>query len=270
MYYEVYVDSLFLLHFTLNLYLLQLVNISLCRTATRRRILAGSAFAAVGGCAIMLFPLGFVVLKPICTALADGLVLWWVFKPGGRRAFFRLAEKMVLFGWLIGGIFLLLRTYVPLAAVWQKTTLGILLSGGILFLFFSHRIVGEKRKEEGICKAELVGKDGGRIQVNAIVDTGNSLREPISGKPVCVLDQESFGHLFKEEPELFRVIPYHSVGCDKGIMKGYEIEELVIEQEGVRKTCRNAYVGVSKTQVAAGAEYQLLIHPALLTDRKSG
>ena len=53
-------------------------------------------------------------------------------------------------------------------------------------------------------------------------------------------------------------------------MKGYEIEELVIEQEGVRKICRNAYVGVSKTQVAAGAEYQLLIHPALLTDRKSG
>ena len=164
MYYEVYVDSLFLLHFTLNLYLLQLINISLCRTATRRRILAGSAFAAVGGCAIMLFPLGHAALKPICTALADGVVLWWVFKPGGRRAFFRLAEKMVLFGCLIGGIFLLLRTYVPLAAVWQKTTLGILLSGGILFLFFSRRIVEEKRKEEGIWKAELVGKDGGEYR----------------------------------------------------------------------------------------------------------
>ena len=46
MQYEIYIDSLFLLDFAMNLYLLLLVNRNLNHTATWKRLLAG---AALGG-----------------------------------------------------------------------------------------------------------------------------------------------------------------------------------------------------------------------------
>ena len=45
--YELYADSLLLLNFVMNLYLLILVDRSTLRTATGRRLLLGAAFGAV-------------------------------------------------------------------------------------------------------------------------------------------------------------------------------------------------------------------------------
>lgn len=267
--YEIYIDSLFLLHFTLNLYLLQLLNRSLHRPATRKRLLLGAVSAAVGGCAAILFPAGGSLPKLVLCAAVDAAVLFWVFRPAGWRAFFRLAERMVWFGCLLGGCLLLLGQ-LPLLAGWERSMTGLLAVGGLFCLIFSGRLAERDRQEEKPCRVELVGKDGGRLVVSAVVDTGNSLREPISGQPVSVLDQECFHKLFEKEPEGFRLIPYHSVGCDRGVMQGYEIAEMVIELEGVRRVCRKPYVGISRTQVAAGAEYQLLLHPAVLSDGKNG
>ncbi len=104
------------------------------------------------------------------------------------------------------------------------------------------------------------------MTVQGIVDTGNSLREPISRKPVSVLEKEVFDGLYEEgnEPEGFRAIPYRSVGCERGIMKGYQIPEMTIEQGGIKKVCRNVYVAVSEKAVSSTKSYQMLIHPELL------
>ena len=47
MHYELYVDSLFLLNFIMNLYLLILVDNSTLRTATAGRLAAGAAVGAL-------------------------------------------------------------------------------------------------------------------------------------------------------------------------------------------------------------------------------
>lgn len=47
MHFEVYVDSLLILHFVMNAYLLALVNKMLHQTMSRRRILCGALMGAV-------------------------------------------------------------------------------------------------------------------------------------------------------------------------------------------------------------------------------
>ena len=54
MQYEIYIDSLFLLDFAMNLYLLLLVNRNLNHTATWKRLLAGAALGGAGYC-LMFF-----------------------------------------------------------------------------------------------------------------------------------------------------------------------------------------------------------------------
>ena len=62
MYYEIYIDSLFLLNFTMNLYLLMLVNAGLGRPATRLRLTGGAVLAGIGYCLMFLLPLPFMVM----------------------------------------------------------------------------------------------------------------------------------------------------------------------------------------------------------------
>lgn len=264
MYYEVYIDSLFLLNFTMNLYLLLLVNVNLNRPATRLQIFIGALLAGAGYCMMVLIPFPFVVLKILTTAvLVNSIILIRVFRPGSIKAFVRIWEKMMLYSFLMGGALFMLENLMQPFPLIGSTVMGLLAGGGMMWLFFFYETAKKQKAEAQLCKAQLFGKNGARVEVWAIVDTGNCLREPISGKPVSVLEQDILKQLFFDEETGFRAIPYHSVGCDRGIMKGYEVPKLIVEQEGIRKTCCNVYVGVSKTAISKNAGYQMLIHPAL-------
>lgn len=267
MYYEVYLDSLFLLNFTLNLYLLYLLNYSLNHTATWGRLLLGAALSAAGYCLMVILPFPFrggaaTAVRLILTAvLVNGGALWFVFRPTCIKAFLRIAEKMLLYTFFAGGAFWFLLNHRVFQNR-QMPMLFVLFIGGLCLPFFSHRISRQKKEKQEIVQVTLVGKKGGRVSVKGIVDTGNSLREPISGKPVSVLEREAFFTLLSETEGL-RVIPYHSVGCEHGILEGYEIAEMKIEKNGIEKVCRNAYVGICENRVSAGGSYQLLLNPAL-------
>ena len=73
MYYEIYIDSLLLVNFVMNLYCLELVNLICLRTATRRRILLGAVLGAVLYLIPFLLPgegwLKIVILFPAAAAL---------------------------------------------------------------------------------------------------------------------------------------------------------------------------------------------------------
>ena len=139
---------------------------------------------------------------------------------------------------------------------------------GALFciIFLRHR----KKEEEhaAYCQVFLRGTDG-ECWVPALIDSGNTLREPISGAPVSVLDARVFKSLWREEPSGFRAIPYHSVGKNSGILSGYPVPQITIRYRGVEKVCRNVYLAVSEEEIA-GKEIPMLLHPALLQpgDRK--
>ncbi len=267
MYYEVYIDSLFLLNFTMNLYLLLLINKSLNCTATRIRLFAGAFLGGLGYCLMFFLPFGGAVAKTLFTAVfVNGGILLWVYRPDSIKAAFKILETMIGCSFLMGGGFLLLTNHVKPFREHAMSVTGMLAFGGVFAVAFSWYMERKKREGSRLCKAILQGSNGRRMTVQGIVDTGNSLREPISRKPVSVLEKEVFDGLYEEgnEPEGFRAIPYRSVGCERGIMKGYQIPEMTIEQGGIKKVCRNVYVAVSEKEISSTKSYQMLIHPELL------
>ncbi len=94
MYYELYLDSLFLLNFIMNLYLLLLVNYSTFRTATRRRLVLG----AMAGTAVYLsafVPGGPVWLKSLLGTVGSTAVMLAVsFRIRTLRAFLNIVERL--------------------------------------------------------------------------------------------------------------------------------------------------------------------------------
>ena len=268
MYYEVYLDSLFLLNFTMNLYLLLLVNKSLHRTATRFRLFLGAVIGGVGYCLMFVLPVGIVPKVAAASICAGAGMLIFVFKPGSIKAFFQILERMLMYALLMGGGFLLLRNHIKPFRTHMIPIMGMLASGGILMLVFYRETGRREQEKQELLEVRLLTRSGFRMTVKAIVDTGNSLKEPISGKPVSVLDRATFEVLWQNEDREkgFRAIPYRSVGCEGGIMNGYELPEITFELGGIKKICRGIYIGVSEQAVSATQNYQMLLHPKLLEE----
>lgn len=264
MYYEIYIDSLFLLNFTLNLYVLLLVNRSLHCAATRRRLLFGAIAGGAGYCLMFILPWGGVLLKIFLVGLGlNSAIIYAVFRPRSIRAFFKVLETMFVYALFIGGAFLLLRNHIKVVREHGMSVVGVLAAGGLAWLFLNFLSEMKKAKHNVLCRVEILGKDDKKTSVLAVVDTGNCLTEPISGKPVSVLDRQIFENCF-DKPEGFRAIPYRSVGCERGIMEGVQVAGLRIEVDGICKVCSDVYIGLSERQVSSSGTYQMLLHPKML------
>jgi len=266
MHYELYIDSLFFLNFMMNLYLLILVDRSTLRSAKAGRMAAGAAVGAV------CFLLPFLGSAPAALRFALGVLggsvgmLCITFPVKSLRMFLQLLERLVLYSFGMGGALLFL---IRCAGEAQRTltgVLGISGAGGLVFLFFLRFRYGLKTKDS-LCGAVL-SREGKRMTVHALVDSGNSLVEPVSGKPVCVVEQEVFDTLWPEAPDGFRAIPYHSIGKKRGILPGYLLPRLQLELDGMVLEFNDVYIAVSNEEISeaesAGAEsVKMIINPGL-------
>ena len=97
----------------------------------------------------------------------------------------------------------------------------------------------------------------------AIIDTGNSLIEPISGKPVCVLGSCGASKIWTAE-ELWRIVPWHGLGMERGMMKAYLLPVLKIELSGMVKTVKRVYVAVEEKEEHGEEGSFLIIPPGVL------
>lgn len=273
MHYIVYVDSLFFLNFIMNLYLLILVDRSLlCRAGTWRLIL-GAAVGAV----CFLVPLWAGV--PVFVKLAAGILagtagmLCITFPVRSLKMFLKLLERLLLYSFGMGGALLFLIRCLPGNRAFLTGTMGLLGAGGIFFLLF-RRFHGGSDPEHSLCRAVLVRR-GKRLTVTALVDSGNTLIEPVSGKSVSIVDREVFDRLWGEEREFFRVIPYHSIGKAKGILQGYLLPELLLEMEGMVLRFTEVYIAVSNEEIsgtenAEGESVNMIINPGLFSEGRTG
>ncbi|MBR1852642.1 MAG: sigma-E processing peptidase SpoIIGA [Lachnospiraceae bacterium] len=265
MVYELYVDSLFLINFVMNLYLLILVDRSCMRTATRMRILVGAGAGAIVYVLAFLIPVSAWVKWPMMFVVGTGSMLEITFRPRSLAAVWRLLRQLLRYSFLIGGLLLFLGSRM----LWLQKRLtqisGLLGVCAVLFLLLGYLQERDRVKERAaVCQVKLFSEEA-CVCTTALVDSGNHLREPVSGKPVSVIGQEVFAALWAEEPTLYRAIPYHSVGRNHGILQGYLLPELEVELDGMCKRVADVYVAVCEEEAVSG----MILHPEILSQAGS-
>jgi len=263
MYYELYVDILFIINFIMNLCLLYLTDRSTGRTATRRGILAGGAVGAL--CFLIpFFCRGQIVLRvALGTAAGVTAMIFLTFKVRNVKAFLKVMGKLIKYTFLLGGGILFFENFLRRMGNEFDTAVTVTVSGIILTCIIA---AGIDRKNEGhVCEAVLT-RNGISIPVRALIDSGNSLVEPISGKAVSVLDKSVFDKLYNGD-EAFRVVPFHSVGKSHGILKGYFLEELRVDRGGIQKSYTNVCIAVGSDEPFNGdgneGHIELILNPEI-------
>ena len=252
----------------MNLYLYTLLAKTMKRTATRLRVIGGSAVGAAFFVLWIFLPGVPAAIKrflgPMAISLATaGVILR--FNSIGQIG--KAAGYLSVYAFAFGGVMKFLFSTVPFLKG-RQGGIWYILGAGMLGYQAVSWWIGQtgKNRPADLYKVKLRGRLN-EIELNALLDTGNSLREPISGRPVSVVEEECFQKLLgAKEPEKLRAIPYHSVGKSNGIMEGYEIPEIIIKgrEESIR--WQKVVVGVSRNKVSANGRYQMILHPDLLNE----
>lgn len=264
LYYELYLDSLFFMNFVMDFYLLWLVNRACGHTATWLRLLLGAAYGAVIYCLIFLFAFIRIEVRMVAGFLAAFLGMAAItFKCRSISQFVKILSVLTGAAFFMGGMYLFLRDRFPLFKNMKKGVLCSVGIGGIVCLAGCRIMEMGKRKKEITCRVYLQ-KDDIKIEVEALIDTGNSLLEPISKKPVSILDQTAARQLFGGcLPEYYRVVPFTSIGKKNGLLKGFEVPKMWIEYQDRKMEYENVYVACSEDYVPHEG-FRMILNPGLM------
>ena len=100
-------------------------------------------------------------------------------------------------------------------------------------------------------------------EIKGIIDTGNSLRDPVSDRPVSVLDKKTARRIWGiETMEQVHYIPYRSVGKEAGVLPVLEVERMCIRGEK-NYSVERPLIGISEEEISAGGDYEMILNPNL-------
>ena len=224
-----------------------------------------------GGYAVAaaLFPGGVILSSLIGIGVA--LLLCYVAygRECGRRIFFCLFALFFAISWLIGGMITAFYQFLTRAFENREELLALLLEGdGKLALFFALSlaaslilVLGRRRltflRPLGHTVRLRVTEGGQHSTVSALVDSGNTLCDPLTGRPCVVIDPSAISGipadirafsvsglldpagLSPKSRRRIRLIPSESLGGER-LLVGFLPERLALLTEGGEERDINA------------------------------
>lgn len=279
----IYLDILFVLNFCMDYCILRAASAIGGRPSSGRRLTAASVFGAAYAVACLLIPvLSALPMRLICCAA----MTWFAFAVRDMRKLVRQTLLVMLVAFVFGGCVTALEQL-------SGTTLS---AGGVLYAPISRKvllvsallayglsgIVFRNQAKENRPHGETVrvSCDGDVQEVYLFVDSGNTLRDPVTGRPVLVLTRAAAMKILPEEAQFlplllsasnaaelvertqregltgWRLISFHSVGGG-GMMPCFH-PTAVTRENGSLYDCMAA---VSAAGDICSGEYDGLIEP---------
>lgn len=268
MYYKLYIDSVFILQLLTNLYLLSLAGQIMRRTATRRRIWLGAAVGAGMSCLSLTVPLFVMGARLLLGAVPVSMCMMCLtYRVNGVRNLFKASLVMAVAGFFLGGVMIWILNRLRFVMKGQGGLLLTLMIGALSYLILKALLWSFMRKREESLRTVCfyVPALGQEVRIKALVDTGNSLTDPISGAPVSIISRKAASCLTScLSLEKFHAIPYRSVGKRRGILYAYELPEMAIEEAGYVLKREHVILAVCDAGISERSEYQMILHPGLL------
>lgn len=258
MYYELYIDVLFMVNFMMDFILLLIVRqITKCPT-TQLRIFAGSFIGALLTCAVYLFSSDNIFVKFVLFHVIINVIIVKVgFRCKNLRIFMQSLITLYIAGFMLGGVVQYLQQYLKLGSLFfLLASISYIIVRGVWW-FLEHLQIQKKLWYE----VELfVGDEV--IKANALLDTGNGLLEPMTGKPVSILESVDGNELISRCLDVAAMeVPYCSIGGE-GVLKAFCATKMHIMGNS---NCwiDSPIIAVNNKPISNDRAYNMILHPEL-------
>ncbi|MFZ5650033.1 MAG: sigma-E processing peptidase SpoIIGA [Bacillota bacterium] len=295
----VYLDKLFLGNLLVNWAILWSAGRLSQVRASHFRILAGASLGGVYS--VALFLPGVDYLFSFYAKFAVSLLMVAAaFAPLPPRRFILCLAFFYLVSFALGGLVMGMSYFFSSTAVpgqmssYFKAVSRHLWPGlavALLFLLTSVAVLpGYFKNRQGIEAMKMpvtICINGRKVTVRGLVDTGNSLCDPVSGEPVVVVEHSAIKDVLPgpmKEIEAFagdavsviesmmntpwsgrlRLIPFQSLGSEHGILLGIKPDSVEFVRDSRLQKVEKVVIGIHGRRLDAGEEYNALINPSLL------
>lgn len=293
-YIDIYVDVLFVINFLINGAVFYAVCI-IFRRRLRPWLFVGAAVSA-----LLYAFLVFTPLMPWLNAFTSIVILspglYIAFRPVKVKAFCHMLVLCYVSAFALAGLSLLLgqagRDNMELISnagmvsahiTWQNLAVANVIT--LLILSYLRRHINQKTlSRQSFCLIEL-WLSGRNVRLKALVDTGNSLIEPISQSPVIIAElnglrpilpspisllfnnneQDDLPRLIERVEEAgmrdrLRMVPFKAIGKG-GMLLGFRLDKITIKGKDMQ-----AIVALCDFALSNEGEYEALVHPMLVLD----
>ena len=177
--------------------------------------------------------------------------------------------------------------YISWQSKWTVLILAVITAGiatRVLWDIYQYRFTRDR-----LLVPIKVVFDSRIITIEALVDTGNSLHDPLTNMPVIVVEfkaikdvlPQDIQNIFADSMEndlnrvtsiisnttwisRFRIIPFTSLGVENGILLGFKPDFIEIGSDDSKKSIKDVIIGVYNRTLSKNERYKALLSPDLV------
>lgn len=230
----------------------------------------------------------------ICKFILSIVMVYIAYKPKNIKELAKNITFFYLVSFVFGGTAFALLYFIKPREILMKNgvyvgtyPLKIAVLGGIVgftILVVALKFIKTKLTKKDIFCNICIYIEDKCLEMIAILDTGNMLKDPITNSPVIIVEKDKLKDIFpniildnlsnivggdmpKELYEnesmkyitKFRVIPFKTIGKENGLLLGFKVNKVKIEIDETSKIINNVIVGIYDSKLSKKETYSALI-----------
>ena len=289
----VYIDVLFAINGIVNYFLLLATSKITKQQTSLLKLILGSFIGAVYA-VCMFFPQIKSLYTIISKIIVSFLLIAVTFNIKRFTSIFKTVLVFYTTSFIFGGIALGLFYFLNFgkgtvisngvfyfSLPWRILICSSVISYALIRFFYKTAKSGKFRDYKRI-DVFLMGK---KISLNALIDTGNMLSDPVSDTPVIIAEYEIISPLLSNDfkvlyennrhsPEniilnnldenfasRLRIIPFSSLGTEKGFLLGIKPDSIRIN----KILLDNIIIGIYGSRLSESKDYDALLNPEIIS-----
>ena len=253
--YEVYVDVYFIENVLLDMLVLLSVALLLGKKPVLWRLILASVLGGAGAVLILWAGLRYGIVYILSVLFLDMAMCLLLFSD--------IRQMLVQVVYFHSLCFIYTKIGSCMAALgfghFERTAASVLLVAAVIFVGAYKKRLEKKR----LYQVRIV-EGGKQLHFQALFDTGNSLTDPYTGKPVSIVEEnEDILCWLHTKPQKYRVIPFRSIGKDNGLLEGTQVDELIICGKDGQKVEKDAVLALYKGRLSGDGSFQMILNQGL-------
>lgn len=291
---RVYLDVILFENLCMNYIILFATGIVMKKRIKHIRLIASSLIGSLYAIIIYL-KISILASNIIMKVILSLVMIWIAFSSENYKILLKDLLMFYLISFVFGGCSFALIYFISPENVKIKNGVLVglypikvtLIAGVIAFIVIQIAFKITKNKlsaKDMLCNIEIYFNNN-KTKVKALIDSGNMLKEPISGYPVVVVEKIKMEKILPKElielldcmergnykedelneyTQKIRLIPFSSLGKQNGMLIGIRVQKVKINFKDVESSIDDVVIGIYNKKLTKENKYNALIGIDLL------
>lgn len=294
----IYIDVLIIENFFMNYLLLYFIN-RFCKCRTKKWRLVIAAFIGALYVLVVFYPDLQIFYSVIMKYMISVLMIIIAFSPNELKKFLKILilfylEAFIIGGFLLGILYLnnptpeIINGVLFISRVSPSPEYIIIGSiVAIIFIKFGFDYFESYYANEKTMVEMEVVLNKRKCSFTALIDTGNSLKDPITNLPIIIVYYKTIIDILPDELrevilndysyEIFkkrimdselksriRIIPYKTLGVENGILIGIRMDLVTSKLKSKTNVVKEPIIALYNKPISNAGNYQALTYPGII------